>query len=143
MADLHQSIEVDVSLETAYQQLAGFESLPKFLRDIREIRRTGENRLHWRAEVAGRKVEGDAEITGRTPNQRIAWRSLDGPQNQGAVTLEPLSDDRTRVSVELGYQPKSLLERLGDKLGIISWGVKRNLRQFKRFVESHSPALDA
>ncbi len=59
-----------------------FTRLPTFMRFITEVRPVGGNRTHWVAEGpwaewTGR-LEWDAEVTDEVPNERIAWRSVEG-----------------------------------------------------------------
>src|ERR1044071_4276288 len=90
---VEQSVEVDVPLRTAYNQWTQFEDFPRFMEGVREVRQTDDSHLHWRAQIGGKEVQWDAEITDQTPDQRIAWRSTSGPRNDGAVSFHPLSDN--------------------------------------------------
>ena len=50
-----------------------FETFPQFMDAVESVRQDGDTRLHWVAQIAGRRQEWDAEITEKTPDQRIAW----------------------------------------------------------------------
>ena len=52
---------------------------------VEEVRQISDTQLHWVAKIAGAKREWDAEIIDQEPDQRIAWRSLDGAGNGGIV----------------------------------------------------------
>ena len=65
---------------------------------------------HWVAEVAGRHEEWDAEITEQHPDERIAWRSTRGARNAGVVTFHRLSDDRTKIMLQLDAEPEGVVE---------------------------------
>jgi uncharacterized membrane protein len=136
MASIEQSIEVDVPVRTAYNQWTQFEEFPRFMEGVESVRQLDDKRLHWKASVAGKVKEWDAEITEQTPDQRVAWTSRSGPWNAGAVTFHTLSDRRSKVMLQLDYDPEGVVETVGDALGFVSMRVKGDLQRFKEFVES-------
>jgi uncharacterized membrane protein len=136
MATIEKSIDVDVPVRTAYNQWTQFEEFPKFMEGVREVRQLDDQRLHWRAQVAGKDKEWDAEITEQTPDQRIAWRSRSGAWNAGVVTFHRLGDGKTRVMLQLEYDPDGVVENVGDALGFVSGRVTGDLERFKTFIES-------
>src|ERR671918_2106146 len=101
MSVTEYSIEVNVPVRTAYNQWTQFEEFPHFMEGVEEVRQLDDKRLHWRAKIAGKTEEWDAEITEQTPDQRIAWRSTTGAENSGAVSFASLGPDRTRVTVRI------------------------------------------
>lgn len=133
---VEESIELDVPVSTAYNQWTQFEDLPKFMDSVLEVRQLDDKHLHWRASVAGKEQEWDAKITEQIPDQRIAWRSTSGIENSGVVTFHKLSDGKSRVMLQMGYQPSSADEKIGDALGLVKMQAKSNLRRFKNLVES-------
>lgn len=136
MSTIEQSIEVDVPAKTAYNQWTQFEEFPKFMEGVKEVRQLDDKRLHWRAEIAGKEKEWDAEITEQVPDQRIAWRSRSGAANGGVVTFHVLSPTRSKVMLQLEYDPETFLEKTGDALGMVSLRVSGDLDRFKDFIES-------
>ena len=136
MASIEQSIEVNVPVRTAYNQWTQFEEFPRFMDGVESVRQLDDKRLHWKATVAGKVKEWDAEITEQTPDQRIAWTSRSAPWNAGVVTFHKLGDDRAKVMLQLDYDPDGVVENVGDALGFVSGRVKGDLQRFKDFVES-------
>jgi uncharacterized membrane protein len=136
MASIEQSIEVDVPVTTAYNQWTQFEDFPKFMEGVKSVRQLDDRRLRWHAEVAGRDKEWDAEITEQHPDERIAWRSTSGAPNAGVVTFHRLSDTRTKIMLQLDYEPEGATETVGDALGIVTMRVKGDLARFKEFMEA-------
>ena len=133
---VEDSIEVDVPVSTAYNQWTQFEDFPNFMQDVLEVRQVDDTHLHWRARIAGKEEEWDAEITNQIPDRRIAWRSTSGPANSGAVSFESLGANRTRVTLRLSYQPRNALEKIGDALGAVKLETSSNLKRFAEFLES-------
>src|SRR5690554_1320357 len=102
MAQVIETIDVDVPVTTAYNQWTQFESFPQFLSYVQSIEQIGDTLTHWKIKIAGSEREFDAEITEQLPDERIAWKSLGGTDNHaGVVTFHKLNDDTTRVTVQL------------------------------------------
>jgi uncharacterized protein (TIGR02271 family) len=129
------SIEVNAPLRAVYNQWTQFEEFPHFMEGVEEVRQEGEKRLFWKAKIAGRVKEWEAEITSQVPDQRIAWESVDGSPNSGTITFEELGADLTRVNATIGYEPEGLLEKTGDALGIPSGRIEGDLKRFRDFME--------
>jgi uncharacterized membrane protein len=135
MATIEKSIDVDVPIRTAYNQWTQFESFPQFMEGVKQVRQLDDRRLHWRAEVMGKEVEWDAEITLQVPDDRISWRSTSGAKNSGTVAFRSLGTERTRVTLTMAYEPEGLAEASGSGLGLVSMRIEGDLRRFKEFIE--------
>ena len=129
------SIEVNAPLKAVYNQWTQFEEFPHFMEGVEEVRQEGEKRLFWKAKIAGKVKEWEAEITNQVPDQRIAWESIDGSSNSGTITFDELGDDLTRVNATIGYEPEGFLEKTGDALGIPSGRIEGDLQRFRDYVE--------
>jgi uncharacterized membrane protein len=136
-------IEVNVPISTAYNQWTQFEDFPKFMESVSEVRQIDDTHLHWRADVAGKEEEWDAEITEQIPDKRIAWRSISGVQNAGVVTFHKISDTRTRIMLQMDYVPRSADEKIGDAMGLVKMQLKGNLHRFKELLESRGTETGA
>lgn len=140
MASVEKSVEVDVPVRAAYDQWTQFEQFPQFMEGIKEVQQTSDDQLHWVAEVAGHREEWDARITEQRPDQRIAWTSIGGTtQNAGVVTFHKLSDERTKVMLQIDYEPEGIVEKVGDLLGVLDRRVEGDLKRFKELMESGAP----
>ena len=51
------------------------------------------------------------------------------------MTFQPDGPDRTRVNLELFYDPKGFVESAGDAIGVVSHRVEGDLERFKEFIE--------
>ncbi len=136
MSVVDETIEVNVPVRTAYDQWTQFESFPEFMEGVEEVRQITDTRTHWRTEIGGVKREFDAEITEQVPDQRIAWRAVEGPDQGGVVTFDAPDPNKTRILLELDYDPEGVVEEAGDKLGVVKRRVKGDLERFKEFIES-------
>ena len=136
MATIEESVEVEVPVRTAYNQWTQFEEFPRFMEGVEEVRQINDTQLHWVAEIAGQRREWDAEITEQTPDQRISWCSTEGATNSGVVTFHRLGDNRSKVMLQLEFEPEGVVETAGDKLGLVKTRTKSDLKRFKEFIES-------
>jgi len=136
MSKINKTIEVDVPVATAYNQWTQFEEFPKFMDGVEEVRQIDDTHLQWVASVGGKRNEWKAEITEQKPDQRVAWRSTEGKDNAGVVTFEPLSDQRTKVMVELNFAPEGIVEKVGSAVGADDRRVEADLGRFKEMIES-------
>lgn len=137
MTDVAASVEVRVPVRTAYHQWTQFESFPIFMAGVVAVQQLGERATHWVTEIGGAHREFDAEVVEQHPDERIAWQSTDGDlRHSGVVTFESLSEDETRVTVDLAWEPRGALEKLGSVLGVDQMEVKADLERFKEFIEA-------
>ena len=132
---VRESVDVNAPLRAAYDQWTQFEEFPRFMDSVREIRQLDDKRLHWKAEVFGKEIEWDAEITAQIPDKKIAWRSTSGTPNEGVVTFQELSRGRTRITLQMAYEPQDALESVGDALGAVRMEARGNLKKFKEMIE--------
>ena len=136
MAEVHESIEVNVPVSTAYNQWTQFEEFPQFMENVESVTQIDETHLRWVAEIAGNRNEWEAEIVRQEPDKVVAWKSVDGKGTSGEVKFEPLGSDRTKVDVTISWEPEGVVESLGAKVGADTLGVKKDLAKFKELIES-------
>ena len=143
LSEVEASCEVDVPVRTAYDQWTQFEEFPRFMGSVQEVRQIDDTHLHWKARVAGKPKQWNAEITDQLPDQRIAWRSTSGPMSLGVVTFDKIAEGRTRVTLRMVYGPETLDEKIGDALGAVKLEAQRNLANFKQMIESRGTETGA
>lgn len=143
MSNIEQSIDVNVPVRTAYNQWTQFEEFPQFMEGVEEVKQLGDKRLHWRANIAGKQEEWDAKITEQEPDMRVAWTSTTGAHNAGVVTFHRIDDSKTRVMLQVDYEPEGVVENVGDALGFVSRRVKGDLDRFKTFIEARGKETGA
>jgi uncharacterized membrane protein len=136
MARVEESIEVNVPVSTAYNQWTQFEEFPEFMEGVESVKQIDDTHLRWVAEIGGQRHEWSAEIVEQKPDKMVAWRALEGHDNSGTVTFEPLDQNRTRINVVMEHETEGLTETLGSALGADSRRVKGDLERFKELVES-------
>jgi len=144
MSQIQQSIDVDVPVRTAYNQWTQFESFPQFMSGVESITQIDDTHLHWVTEIAGIEREFDAEVTEQHPDERVAWASTGGEtRHAGVVTFHRLDDAKTRVMVQIDWEPSDLVEKVGSAINVDERRVKGDLARFKEFIESRGQETGA
>src|SRR5215210_4314693 len=99
-------IEIRAPVGRVFDLFSDFESFPRWMENIREVRYTGRRYTRWAAEAPlGTEVEWEAETTRFEPDHRIAWRSVRGDvDTEGEVFFEETERGTTLLRVVLGYR---------------------------------------
>jgi uncharacterized membrane protein len=143
MNTVEKSIVVNVPIRTAYNQWTQFEEFPQFMEGIEKVRQEGDSHTHWHANIAGKEVQWDADITEQTPDQRVSWRSTTGAHNAGTVSFQSQGDNQTNVTLRLEYEPEGFFETVGSALGFVDSRIEGDLERFKKFIESRGQETGA
>lgn len=143
MKTLNDSIQVHVPIYEAYNQWTQFETFPRFMEHLREVRQLDDRHVQWHAKVDGHDVEWDSEITEQIPDEIISWKSITGPEHSGYVEFQPVSRETTRIDVQVNYEPGGILDRVDSSIDIDSVVLHRQLERFKSFIEQRRHATGA
>lgn len=143
MGMITEQVEVNVPLQTAYNQWTQFESFPHFMEGVERVSQIDDTHTHWVTKIGGTTREFDATITEQHPDRGVAWRSDDGPRHAGVVTFEPLGETTTQVTARMDIDPEGFAEKVADKTGLIGSRVKGDLQRFKTFIEERGAETGA
>ena len=121
MPKIEDTIEVQVPVQQAYNQWTQFEDFPKFMDGIQSVQQLDDTHVHWVAEIRGETREWTTEITEQQPDEKVAWKTIEGDvKNDGVVTFEPIADGQTRINVQMDVEGESAGENVaGDLLGVV------------------------
>lgn len=136
MSTVESDIDVEVPISVAYNQWTQFEEFPRFMGGVENVTQLDETHLHWKVSIGGVEREFDAVITEQVPDNRVAWKSVDGTTQAGVVTFHRLNDATTRVSARIEWEPEGFVENAGAALQVDSMQVKKDLQAFKELIES-------
>jgi len=143
VSTIEQSIEVDVPIETVYNQWTQFEEFPQFMEGVESVQQTDDTHLRWVTKIGGHQEEWSAEITEQSPEERVAWKATEGKQNAGVVTFHRLADTKTKIMVQMDWQPEGVVEKVGDLVGADERRVQGDLKRFKAMIESRGTETGA
>ena len=136
MVQIIETIDVDVPVRAAYNQWTQFESFPEFLDEVGIDHAAGRHahalegqRRRIRARVRRRDHRAAPRRAGRLDEYRGET------EHAGVVTFHKLSDTSSRVTVQLDWEPEGFMEKVGALVGAGSHAVKKDLENFKEFIE--------
>ncbi|MEN0015632.1 MAG: SRPBCC family protein [Solirubrobacteraceae bacterium] len=132
---VEESIDVDAPIREVYNQWTQFETFPKFMEHVESVQQIDDTHLKWTAKIAGKQEQWTAEVTEQHADERVAWQSTSGARHAGVVTFHRISDTSTKVMLQLDAEPHTLVEKIGDKLGVLDREAKGDLKRFKAFIE--------
>ncbi|MGZ8900017.1 MAG: SRPBCC family protein [Limisphaerales bacterium] len=139
-----KSVIIDKPAAELYSFWRKFENLPRVMYHLDSVTTSdGGKRSHWVAKApGGTQVEWNAELVEDVPNERIAWRSLEGSDvdNRGVVRFERAPGGRgTMVTVEMEYNPPAggvgaIVAKLFRKDP--TQEIEDSMRYFKQLMET-------
>ncbi|WP_328401460.1 SRPBCC family protein [Nocardia sp. NBC_00403] len=135
MSTVAASVDVEVPVRTAYDQWTQFETFPQFMLGVEAVDQLDDKHTHWRIHVGPSIREFDATITEQHPDERVAWKSDNGPNHAGVITFHRLDDTHTRITAQMEVDPEGFVESAADKLGVLKHRVNGDMRRFKHFIE--------
>ena len=137
MPNAIETVDVNVPVTAAYNQWTKFEEFPKFLSFVESITQVTDTLTDWKVKIGGVEREFEAQITEQHPDERVAWNSTGGQVDHGGVvTFHKLAENETRVTVQLDWEATGLMEKAGAALGIDNLAIKKDLANFKEFIEA-------
>jgi uncharacterized membrane protein len=133
---VEKSIEIEMPLSSVYNQWTQFEEFPQFMEGVEQVEQLDDTHLHWVAEIGGQRREWDAEIAEQRPDERVAWRSTSGAKNAGVVTFHRLDDNRTKVMLQMEFDPEGVVESVGAGVGAVDRRVAGDLERFRDYLQA-------
>ncbi|XPE02834.1 SRPBCC family protein [Arthrobacter sp. N1] len=139
---VEETVVVNLPVTTVYNQWTQFEEFPHFMGGVKQITQLGDDRMEWVAEIGGIRRQWEARVVEQVPDRKVSWAATEGATNAGTVSFEDLGGT-TRINLVLEYEPEGLVEKVGDKLNVVENQAKKDLQNFKEFIESESYATGA
>lgn len=143
-----KTIHIHAPVERVFELWSDYENFPRFMSNVREVRRGAGNKSHWVVTgPAGMPIEWDAVLTKSVPNQEIAWRTEPGSavEHAGRVRFAR-ANDATLVDVELTYNPG--IGALGHGVAVLfgtdpKTEMDADLMRMKSYIETGHLPRDA
>jgi uncharacterized membrane protein len=150
MIRIEHTIDVATSAAKAYSQWTQYESYPLFMENVKEVRETKADCLHWRVQRYNGEAEWDSEITAKVPQRMLAWRDLDDESNESTtISIHEVDTTHCRVQVILHVDLHVPPQRVATTEIAMKERVEADLARFKALMEhpeakpfdSSSPAI--
>lgn len=135
MSYIEQAIEIHAPVEVVYEEWVNFEQFPLFMERVKDVQQVTPTLFYWQVEISGVRHAWAAEIVEHVPCSHVAWKATRGADHSGTINFHPIDPQTTRAVVRMDYRPKTLLEKLGQGLGIVEMAILQDLENFKEFVE--------
>ncbi|MCZ0986073.1 SRPBCC family protein [Streptomyces diastatochromogenes] len=140
MSTLEEHVDVGVTIDRAWDSLHRVEDYSRFVAGVRNARTEEGGRTHLNVEASGGTRELDAQVSDRTGERVMEWRTTGAPELRGSFSLQPIDQGHTRVQARLEYDPDTVRETFGGPKGFaqataIERLVRSDLEQFKEYAE--------
>ena len=121
-----KSIILDVPIRDVYACCCRVEESPQFIKSLHDVQKIDDTHFLLTYIIDNEPCRTVLQIILRVPERRLAWQAISLHFPRGVILFEPLSDQRTEITIQLcsNIEPATLGRITRDYL--IS---------FKRFVE--------
>ncbi|MER7916365.1 MULTISPECIES: SRPBCC family protein [unclassified Streptomyces] len=135
-ASLVETVDLQAPVSVAWALWSDVTRWPKFLSHVARVDKLDGQRFAWKLELPGADKAFVAELTEVIPEDRIAWRTVEGVDHAGVVTFHRLSDTTSRVTLQIEYDPKGFIEHLGALTNLDSTLANYDLGEFQKLAEA-------
>jgi uncharacterized membrane protein len=121
-----KSIILDAPIGDVFACCCRVEESPKFIKSLRDVQKIDDTHFVLTYLIDNKPRRTVLQIILRVPERRLAWQAISLYFPRGTILFEPLSDQRTEITIQLysNIEPA--------ELGTIT---RDYLISFKRFVE--------
>ncbi len=105
---LQKTMNIHAPVEPVFTLWSHYETFPRFMTHIREVKRLDNNRSTWAITgPLGTTIRWEALVTKEVPNELISWVTLPGSAvaQRGTVRFESNAGGETRLDLKLWYTP--------------------------------------
>lgn len=134
-----ESLDVGVSLRTAYDQWTQFEDFSSFTKGVRGVSQEDDTTTTWNLKVGPSSRSWKATIQEQIPDERIVWTS-EGAKGSttGCVSFHELGPSLTRILVVVEYSPAGFFEKTGNLWRAQGRRLRLDLKHFGRHITLHA-----
>lgn len=130
-----RAIFISAPVECVYRQCLRLEDYPAFAPSIVGIHSLGDSQFLWQLKIWGKRIKQRLEICEKDPGHFIAWRSRGRRFHYGLITFEPQGRDRTRVRIEVDYEPRGIIGKIWAAFGAVERSISAVLQGLRHFAE--------
>lgn len=132
---VQQSMDVAVPISVAYNQWTQFEEYPNFMHRVNSASQDDEGHVTFTEKMWNFSRDFEAEIVEQRPDERIAWRSVNGLKHAGVVTFHELAPRLTHIELTVDFKPAGFFEKIGRGARFSKRAIRADMHRFKAYVE--------
>ncbi|MEU6059621.1 SRPBCC family protein [Streptomyces sp. NPDC047097] len=134
-ASLVETVDIKAPVSIAWALWSDVTRWPRFLSHVKRVDPIDERRFAWQLSLPGADKGFVAELTEVVVEDRIAWKTVEGVHHAGVVTFHRIDDATSRVALQIEYEPKGFVERLGALTNLDSTLANYDLGEFQKLAE--------
>src|SRR6478609_6673319 len=104
-SSLLEAVDIKAPVAISWRLWANVERWPTFLSHVKHVQPVDDSTFVWQLSLPGADKEFVAELTEVVPEDRIAWKTIEGVHHAGVVTFHRLDDTSSRVALQIEYDP--------------------------------------
>jgi uncharacterized membrane protein len=121
-----RSIALNAPVTDVYGHCSRLEQLPQFIESLINLQKVDDTHFWLTTSDVGGQRRTMLHIVLRVPERRIAWQASCSEFSQGVILFEPLSQNKTEITLKL----RSTIEP-----AMLAQATEDYLINFKQFVE--------
>ena len=125
-----RSIALNAPVTDVYDHFFRFEQLPQFIESLINVQKVDDTHFWLTTSDSTGQRRIMLQIVRRVPERRIAWQASCNEFSQGVILFEPLSQNKTEITLKL----RSTIEP-----ATLGRAASEYLINFKQFVEQKPP----
>ena len=127
--------DVALPIDQVYEAFTKFDQFPRFMHRVLTVEQKGRDKISWSEKIWFSSRQWEGRVTEKRKNDRIVWTTNSGMSHKGIVSFHKLSDNLTRVMVDMEFEPGGMIEKMASGLRFVKRAVQADLARFKTYVE--------
>jgi hypothetical protein len=127
--------DVALPIDRVYDEFTKFDQFPRFMHRVLDVEQKKPDQISFNEKIWFSKRQWEGRVTERRKNDRIVWTTKGGMSHKGIVSFHKLSDNLTRVMVDMEFEPNGMMEKMASGLRFVKRAVQADLARFKTYVE--------
>lgn len=134
MAHQKSSTLVNAGIAHVEEMLRDVQGWSRFLNGVEAVEALGGSHYRLTLRRAGRSKVIDVTVKRHADGRTVHWKALNSHHYCGDITLTPVNDRRTDVTMSVTWRPQSLAEGVAELFGEGSSDAALALQRIDRTV---------
>jgi uncharacterized membrane protein len=136
------AIEVAVPVRAAWDLATSVDDYPEFLDRVENVGASGDRTVSLDLHYRGRTHQVELEVVDERREQRIDWRTVEGPECSGIVSFHELAPRLTHIELTLELEPDGVVDKVTRATHLTERAIRSELQRFKAHAELDLDAED-